>query len=245
MSSESNDFLSRWSRRKIEVRQEASHAVAPAPVALAKPEEAEASSDQDGALTPEEIAALPSIDELTPETDITGFLRKGVPEFLKNAALRRMWSLDPAIRDYVGDARDYAYDWNMPGGVPGNGPLLPGENAEAVVAQIFGDEPSLSERLQAAAEEELAREPPSARETKNITPRSPDDPDSEDRDAASQYSRLPLPGAGTDARLLLGGGGVENAVLPGPASDGAPPSRTHPQAPAGPSPRRHGGAKPV
>ena len=67
------------------------------------------------------------MDELTPETDITVFLRKGVPEFLKNAALRRMWSLDPAIRDYVSEAREYAYDWNVPGGVPGEVTAGPAE----------------------------------------------------------------------------------------------------------------------
>src|SRR3546814_11307328 len=31
-------------------------------------------------LTAEEIARLPKIDELTAESDITGFLRRGVPE---------------------------------------------------------------------------------------------------------------------------------------------------------------------
>ena len=51
-------------------------------------------------------------------TDITGFLRKGVPEHLRNAALRKSWALDPAIRNYVNPALDYAYDWNTPGGVP-------------------------------------------------------------------------------------------------------------------------------
>jgi hypothetical protein len=34
----------------------------------------------DPSSTPEEIEALPKIEELTPETDITAFLRKGVPD---------------------------------------------------------------------------------------------------------------------------------------------------------------------
>jgi hypothetical protein len=71
---------------------------------------------------------------------LTRFLREGVPQALRNAALRRMWSLDPAIRDAVGHARDYAYDWNTPGGVPGSGALLPGDDVGALVRQVFGEE---------------------------------------------------------------------------------------------------------
>src|SRR5690349_9250496 len=115
-----DDFLSRWSRRKLEVQREGKAE----PAAPLAPEQAPA-EEGEPELTPEEIAALPKIDEMTPDTDLTVFFRKGVREMLKKAALRRMWSLDPAIRDYVGEAREYAYDWNVPGGVPGNGPLLP------------------------------------------------------------------------------------------------------------------------
>jgi hypothetical protein len=48
-----------------------------------------------------------------------------------------MWSLDPAIRDYVGDARDYAYDWNTPGGVPGFGAIEPSYDIEGTIARMF------------------------------------------------------------------------------------------------------------
>lgn len=118
------NFLGRWSRLKRGV-----DALAPEP-----PAEPDAE-----ALSEEEIAALPDIGALTAETDVTGFLRKGVPAALRNAALRRMWLLDPAIRDFVGPARDYSYDWNTPGGVPGNGPLEPGA-ATAMLRRMFGDE---------------------------------------------------------------------------------------------------------
>jgi hypothetical protein len=37
---------------------------------------------------------------------------------LRSAALRRAWSLDPSIRDFIGPA-DYAWDYNAPDGVPG------------------------------------------------------------------------------------------------------------------------------
>ena len=150
MSSE--PFLSRWSRRKQEVRKSEQ----PDSAALPQPPEAEARgaetsqassprtvSGQTGTseaeLSAEEIAALPSLDELTVGTDITVFLRKGVPERLRNAALRRMWSLDPNIRDFVSEAREYAYDWNTPGGVPGfGGELPPADEIRRLAEQIVG-----------------------------------------------------------------------------------------------------------
>src|SRR3954465_2968853 len=145
MSSERGDFLARWSRRKLEMRQaEPGAQPIPAPTSGPDLQEPEPEPEEAG-LTPEEIADLPKIEELTPETDIRMFLRKGVPELLRRAALRRMWSLDPAIRDYVSEAREYAYDWNVPGGVPGNGPLLPSDNVEEMLGQIFGDRPRLPE----------------------------------------------------------------------------------------------------
>jgi hypothetical protein len=134
----SDDFLARWSRRKLEVRRQDRDPApleAPAPEARA-PDEMPA-QETEPELTPEEIEALPPVEELTADSDFRLFLRKGVPERLKNAALRRMWALDPSIRDHVGDARDYAYDWNVPGGVPGAGPLLPTDDVSGMLRQIF------------------------------------------------------------------------------------------------------------
>ncbi len=131
----SDDFLSRWSQRKDEARREAAKiAPDPAPQPAGEPEKPAA----EPVLAPEEIAALPRIEELTGDTDITGFLRPGVPPALRKAALRKSWLLDPAIRDFVGHARDYAYDWNAPGGAPGHGALLPGDDVSTMVQRILG-----------------------------------------------------------------------------------------------------------
>jgi hypothetical protein len=132
-----DSFLTRWSRRKLEGRTPAT----PSPddagsTPVAEPQIA------DDAITPEEIAALPAVSDITLETDITAFLRKGVPSALRNAALQRLWVLDPEIRDFVGDARDYAWDWNTPGGVPVSGPLEPGTDIPAMLRRIFGEEPA-------------------------------------------------------------------------------------------------------
>ena len=68
-------------------------------------------------------------------------MQKGVPEALRNAALRKMWVLDPSIRNYVGEALDYAWDWNAPGGVPGSGGEIT-EQALAFARTLFSQNPT-------------------------------------------------------------------------------------------------------
>jgi hypothetical protein len=136
MSGQSN-FLSRWSRLKRE-----SEARPPGPEVAAEPphtaELPEAGSSAVGELPPEQLAALPRLEDLTPDTDLAPFMRVGVPASLRNAALRRVWALDPTIRDRVGDALDYAYDWNLPGSVPGSGALLASDDVQAMLRAIVG-----------------------------------------------------------------------------------------------------------
>jgi hypothetical protein len=108
-------FLERWSRRKLAEGRE------PEPAAEQPAEKAAPVEEPDEEeLGEEELAKLPSLDSFTVKTDLAPFLRKGVPQVLKNAAMRRMWMLDPRVRDHVDFAVDYAWDWNTPGGVPGN-----------------------------------------------------------------------------------------------------------------------------
>jgi len=146
MSSET--FFSRWSRRKQEVRTaepppedipaQLETEPSEAPPASAAPQVGEGPAVREAELSAEEIERLPSLEDLTAESDISMFLRKGVPEPMRNAALRRMWSLDPKIRDFVCEAREYAYDWNTPGGVPGSGPLPTTEDVLRMAARIVG-----------------------------------------------------------------------------------------------------------
>jgi hypothetical protein len=87
---------------------------APPPAPLeAKPEALPAEPEDEFDLT-----SLPPIESLTIESDFKAFLHRKVPLDLRAAALRRAWSLDPAIRDFIGPA-DYAWDFNAPDGVPG------------------------------------------------------------------------------------------------------------------------------
>jgi len=61
-----------------------------------------------------------------------------VPEAWRAAALRRVWVMDPAIRDFVGPA-DYAWDWNKPGGVPFYGPLRAVDDIGKLLARVAGE----------------------------------------------------------------------------------------------------------
>jgi hypothetical protein len=219
VSTDDDAFLTRWSRRKREARREQVPPEATQPVdasdaggpCSAVPTEAE--------LTPEEIAALPKVEELTGDSDISGFLRKGVPELLRNAALRRIWALDPAVRDYVGDARDYAYDWNVPGGVPGNGPLSPTLEPPKAVQDLFSNGP------RTAADEAAAIPQPRRADEHAGPPQGPDDPEP--------------PLASTSVRL---GEPVERAPEFPPADPAADPTVG---SPVRVPPRRHGGAIPA
>ena len=113
-------FLHRWSRRKQANQRPAAlidSRETVRPDALAGP--AGPPANPPAASPPE---PLPRLEDLTAESDLAAFLRKGVPDALKNAALRKMWSLDPAIRDHVGLA-ECAWDFNRPESIPGFGPL--------------------------------------------------------------------------------------------------------------------------
>src|SRR6266571_3671595 len=131
-SADNKNFLARWSQRKHEAKQPdhdaptANSDVPSGPVA-----ESDVAQEFD-------LSSLPKLEDMSATTDITAFLRKGVPEHLRNAALRKSWALDPAIRNYVNPALDYAYDWNTPGGVPGGSEIGAGMDVARLVSQIMG-----------------------------------------------------------------------------------------------------------
>jgi hypothetical protein len=147
----SEDFLARWSRRKRaaetghETGLETGHAAEPprsipsdSASAAGTPEyrgpEARQQDDE-----PFDLASLPPLESITAETDVTVFLRKGVPPDLTRAALRRAWTSDPAIRDFIGLAEN-SWDFNDPNAIPGFGPLdQTPEQVRRMVAELFGE----------------------------------------------------------------------------------------------------------
>jgi Protein of unknown function (DUF3306) len=80
-----------------------------------------------------DLSTLPSLESITAATDIRPFLAPGVPQALRSAALRRAWSADPAIRDFVGLAEN-AWDFTAPGAIAGFGTLSASEAARAVAS---------------------------------------------------------------------------------------------------------------
>jgi hypothetical protein len=130
-------FLARWSRRKQQARRRMPEGAAPTPT-LAQSGSIPISDEVEPEISAEELARLPRTEDLTAESDLRQFLQRGVPLMLRNAALRRAWELDPKIRAHVGEARDYAYDWNTAGGVPGAGPLAE-TDIEGLLRQVIGD----------------------------------------------------------------------------------------------------------
>jgi hypothetical protein len=144
-----------------------------------------------------------------------------VPAALKNAALRRMWSLDPAIRDYRDLAVDYAWDWNTPGGLPGGGGGVTADGVADLLRDLGRD------RVAERPAEALApgdADPLETERTATAVPEVAELAQDAAPDAVAASTRLP----GTDSD--------------GPAEE---PKR-RPEAPAPrPRARRHGGASPA
>jgi len=140
----SEDFLSRWSRRK---RAAVEKGEAPETGTPPDRDDEAESAATTPAVAPAkadtllfDLKDLPPIESITASTDIRPFLRPGVPAELTRAALRRAWTADPAIRDFVGLA-DYDWDYHTPGSMAGFGPLEMTDELRAAVARILGDMP--------------------------------------------------------------------------------------------------------
>jgi hypothetical protein len=135
-------FLTRWSRRKRAVAEQV-EVLPPSPVSGALPAEEAlaAEAEPQAAASEPETVEPPSLDLIDKDFDVAHWLKQNVPESWKLAAMRRAWESDPTIRDFENPARDYALDWNTPGGAPGYGPLTESDDVEAMVRGIFGDAP--------------------------------------------------------------------------------------------------------
>jgi hypothetical protein len=155
MSEEGEGFLSRWSRRKRAVVEGRApeEPTLPAPVE-AKPEAPPAEPEDDF-----DPNSLPPIDSLTIESDFKAFLHRKVPLELRSAALRRAWSLDPAIRDFIGPA-DYAWDFNAPDGVPGFALELGGDAMKLLSHALGLDAPAPKPAAEAQEEAVAVAEAP-------------------------------------------------------------------------------------
>jgi len=153
--SDPENFLSRWSRRKREVSPEAEPVNPPAAEEPAQDEGASGKASRlsapASAETAFDLTSLPPIESITAETDISGFLAAGVPSDLARAALRRAWTSNPKIRNFVGLA-DYDWDFNAAGSMAGFGPLeIAGEVSKAAAGIAEADRSEAPDLLDPAS----------------------------------------------------------------------------------------------
>ena len=149
-----DNFLSRWSRRKRQAGEDKEKNGTGETVAAPAPENQQGKPAAPGAApTPEfDVESLPPIETISAETDITAFMRTGVPETLKHAALRRAWASDPVIRDFVGLNENF-WDAAGPDGILGFGDLDPNLDVQRMVSELFGE----SAREDASSESDRGR----------------------------------------------------------------------------------------
>ena len=80
-------------------------------------------------------------DRLVAGSDIRPFLSARVQADVTRAALRRAWSVDPTIRDFIGLSEN-SWDFNAPGGVPGFNSMR-AEDARRLLARVMEEKESL------------------------------------------------------------------------------------------------------
>jgi len=83
---------------------------------------------------------LPWPDTIEEQTDITAFMQPGVPTEMQIAALRRVWTMDPAIRDYRG-LQENDWDFDSSGQILGFGDLDPDYDSQVMLAALFSAPP--------------------------------------------------------------------------------------------------------
>jgi hypothetical protein len=233
--SEPENFLSRWARLKRQGGDAAGDKAAEGevpdgatPETTAKELRAQAPAPDASAAPAVEpafdIGKLPPIESITATTDIRAFLAPGVPPDLARAALRRAWTADPAIRDFVGIAENQ-WDFNDPNGIPGFGSLGPLDDVRRMVAQVIGDVLDRSEDAAAVAEKSsavaAADNVSSAAETQESAATEGDLPGPEDAQVSSTLAP-PDSGSGPFAATQQ-----SSPREPAAASAAAPPRRQH------------------
>jgi hypothetical protein len=219
-------FLGRWSRLKRDGEKATDAAPTSLVVEPAAPDAAE--TPPVAAEPPEaefDVTTLPSIEDLTANSDFSQFLQKGVPEALKNAALRRMWTLDP-ILSAPDRFAEYAWDFNDPNAMIGFGPLEPGFDPSTMLRQIMGE-----------------TEPKPAGDSAGDAVTQVAEPNQPDPEAETEEQVASEPGLGEP--LVESEPGQIVATEPAGVNDDFVGARQAPETPEfQPVRRRHGGALP-
>ena len=174
MAEESGGFLSRWARRKEQVRSRAVVVAEPVPTAPlpAVPAAPAPANAAGGVALPvpqapatEPLPTMVDVKELTPESDYSRFVTAGVDEGVKRAAMKKLFS-DPHFN--VMDGLDtYIDDYGKPDPIP---LAMLRQMNQSKFLRLFddGEDETNAEPAPAAAETATTTEPTNA---------SDDDPD--------------------------------------------------------------------
>jgi hypothetical protein len=227
----SESFLARWSRRK----HRGSDGERDGHVATPDSELETGATPQSGSIADNsqpvpcgESAAseaafdatkLPPIESIGPASDISAFLAPGVPRELTRAALRRAWSADPKIRDFIGLSENSG-DFNTPGAMAGFGPLEMTEEMRREIVRLVG-----TNMTDEGKEQESPAEP-SAVPDEKLSPASLEEAPAGDAELTGKCEVLDSTNGATDLSQC---------------SNGQPPASGKPFSTA---PRAHGGALP-
>ena len=159
--------LSRWSRRKLQTAAEA-----PAPAPASAPAVVPAAATAPGVSVPAAPVELPPVESLTFESDFTAFLRPGVDDKVKRAALKQLFR-DPRF-NFMDGLDTYIDDYTKADPIPpdiladllqrGFGPAPETGQEQAVAVNAPCEEPAVTDATQPAisAGSEHAATPPHA-----------------------------------------------------------------------------------
>ncbi|WP_439586680.1 DUF3306 domain-containing protein [Hydrogenophaga sp.] len=189
-----SNFFSRWSRRKVQVRsgeplppeppvvQQAAPAapVAGAAAVVPPPTPAPQAEEQPPALTLEDVARL------TPDSDYSAFVARGVPADVRNAAVKKLFT-DPHYN--VMDGLDiYIDDYSKPS------PLSVAEMAKMVGAQFLKlvDDPEDAPEKQARQDGAATAAPPAVTPADEARPTIATDSDTDSLKPQDDHADLQL-----------------------------------------------------
>jgi len=221
-------FLAGWSRRKRAAAQAESEAAQEILVEEGIAPVADDPVDAEPEITEEELAALPKLEEITGETDLRPFQKRGVPEALRKAAMRKVWLSSSLIRDHDDPAVDYAWDWNSPEGVPGAGGVIGQDKVSKMLDDLVNKDTAKDAPATEAGVGSGASEAGDVEETERAAPVEGDGAEASDSPAepalASEAHRLSEPGQAADKPAVETG---EAGAPQEENGDGVLPPRRH------------------
>lgn len=151
--SDQEQFLARWSRRKLEgnrgsddgkknndKRNDVGNKDTDADRPPTK-QTADKPPDRPAAEPAQfDLSKLPPIESIMTPMDVRPFLLAGVPQSVRNAALRRAWSVDPTTRDFI-EMAEYAWDFTTENALQGFGSLNASDVPDILERLVRTEEP--------------------------------------------------------------------------------------------------------